>query len=403
MTQRLPGAPDARAVRLHGDPELAAILAGALAHTGTVERATHGWHTYPAGLHPDAARDLLAAFPGPVHDPFCGGGTVLVEARLAGRPCSGTDLSPIAELVAFARTAPKALVSPMRSASRKLTAQAQLRVDVPVPEAVVEWYEPHVAQELGRLRQGIAEVDDPDVHDLLLAVLSSIVVKASFRQSDTKNVREATHRPPGTTAVLFHKKARELGRMLEELPDGPGPQLRRADARRVGPPRGTRLVITSPPYPGVYDYLPMQQLRYAWLGIEPGAEMAAELGARRSFRALGRSAAMDQWKKDNARWIKTQAHDLAPGGKIAVVVGDGLVADKLVDALQPTVIALQEAGLQILARASADRPDHARDSIRIEHLVLAGKESPASRRRHAHPDLPEDGSPARPGGMRGEG
>ena len=372
-SERRPGAPSARAVREHGDPELAPIIAQALSHTGAVQRATHGWHTYPAGLHPDAARELLAAFDGPVHDPFCGGGTVLVEARLAGRKCSGTDLSPIACLVANARTAPAALVSPMRSAARKLAEAARLRVDVEVPEACQRWYEPHVAQELGRLRDGIAGVADPAVRELLRAVLSSIVVKASFRQSDTKNVREPHHRPPGTTAVLFHKKARELGRMLEELPAGPTPQLRQADARDVGPPRGTRLVLTSPPYPGVYDYLPMQQLRTAWLGITPGREMAAELGSRRDFRSKGRTEALKQWREDNARWIATQARGLAPGGWFAVVVGDGLVGDRLVDALQPTTLALEEAGLVVRARASADRPDHAREALRIEHLVLAWK------------------------------
>ena len=33
------------------------------------------------------------------------------------------------------------------------------------------------------------------------------------------------------------------------------------------------LVLTSPPYPGVYDYLPMQQLRAAWLDLDlnPGS------------------------------------------------------------------------------------------------------------------------------------
>jgi hypothetical protein len=58
---------------------------------------------------------------------------------------------------------------------------------------------------------------------------------------------------------------------------------------------------------------------------------------------------------------------------MVIVVGDGLVGDRMVDALGPTVEALGEAGLQIVARASADRPDHARESIRIEHMVMAEK------------------------------
>jgi hypothetical protein len=53
------------------------------------------------------------------------------------------------------------------------------------------------------------------------------------------------------------------------------------------------------------------------------------------------------------------------------VVGDGLVAGKTVDALSPTAEALRAAGLEIQARASVDREDHARQRIRTEHLVCA--------------------------------
>ena len=57
-----------------------------------------------------------------------------------------------------------------------------------------------------------------------------------------------------------------------------------------------------------------------------------------------------------------------------VVVGDGIVGGKLVDALFPTVEAMKNAGMKIVARASADRPDHARSTIRIEHLVMGTKQ-----------------------------
>ena len=48
----------------------------------------HGFHTYPARMHPETASRLVARFAptgGAVLDPFCGSGTVLVEALAAGR------------------------------------------------------------------------------------------------------------------------------------------------------------------------------------------------------------------------------------------------------------------------------------------------------------------------------
>ena len=96
----------------------------------------------------------------------------------------------------------------------------------------------------------------------------------------------------------------------------------------------------------------------------------AEIGSRRAFRALGRGPGLDQWREQTAAWVACQASALGRGARMAIVVGDGFVGGRLVDALFPTVEAMKEAGLEIIARASADRVDHAREVIRIEHLVL---------------------------------
>ena len=369
---RAAGPPRPVAIRSSGDDKQAKMLEAAVAAAGSIDRATHGFHTYPAGMHPDTAAAIIEHCPGSVHDPFCGGGTVLIEAMLAGRDCSGTDVSPIALLVAQARVAGPEWASPLRSASRKLAAAAQLRVDVDVPEVCEAWYQPHVAQEIGRLRDGIEEYDEA-LQPILKTVLSSILIKASYRQSDTVNRRVTHHRPPGTTAILFHKKARELARKIELNPAESLVQLAEADARAQIPPEGTGLVLTSPPYPGVYDYLPMQQLRLAWLGIDALDGKKAEIGSRRSFRSKGRGDALKTWRADTNDWIGACAEGLKSGGAMAIVVGDGLVGDKPVDTLSPTIEAMRDAGLTIRARASADRPDHARQTIRTEHIVLAQK------------------------------
>jgi DNA modification methylase len=366
------GPVEASSVRQHGDPKMAAVLAEALAASDPVDRATHSFHTYPARMHPDSAKLIIPHTKGPIHDPFCGGGTVLIEGKLAGRRTFGSDISPIAHLVAKARLSSPSLASKVRSASRKIADKAKLRVDVEVPEVCVPWYQHHVAQELGRIRDEITKYDE-DVQPLLNAIFSSIVVKASFRKSDTSNKMEKHHRRPQSTAILFHKKSREFARLLETMPDQPATTLIHGDARNVVPPQKVGLILTSPPYPGVYDYLPMHQLRYAWLGLLPEDSLSKEIGSRRDFRSKGRTDALKNWQLDTKRWIKNQASILEDGAAMIIVVGDGLVAGKLVDALYPTTEAMKSAGLEIFARSSADRPDHARNAVRIEHMVMAVK------------------------------
>ncbi|MCA9686746.1 MAG: hypothetical protein KC457_31560, partial [Myxococcales bacterium] len=66
----------------------------------TDDSLTHGFHAYPARMHPKLARVALTELrPGPdaeVLDPFCGSGTVIVEAMVAGWHALGSDLDPLA-------------------------------------------------------------------------------------------------------------------------------------------------------------------------------------------------------------------------------------------------------------------------------------------------------------------
>jgi site-specific DNA-methyltransferase (cytosine-N4-specific) len=233
-----------------------------------------------------------------------------------------------------------------------------------------------VLRELECLRRGIAE-SDPGVRELLEAVFASILVKVSWRASDTKATREKHHRPPGTTAVLFHKRTRELARQMVELreavpPGTPDAEIWLGDARELRVRDPVDLILTSPPYPSTYDYLPMQHLRHVWLGDRP--DPAREIGPRRLFRK-GAQAARDTWRRDTELWNECAARALASGGHLVLVVGDGWVPSGVVDAAEPSVSAAQRAGLELVAGASLERPDSGGRSRLREH-VFAFRKSP---------------------------
>src|SRR5664280_1157548 len=70
----------------------------------------HEFYRYPARFSPYFARAAIDAFTQPgdlVLDPFVGGGTTAVEARLAGRLAVGSDLNPLAVLVSLAKARPR--------------------------------------------------------------------------------------------------------------------------------------------------------------------------------------------------------------------------------------------------------------------------------------------------------
>lgn len=365
---------------LLGDPALAERLALALSAAEDVDRFTHGLHTWPAGLHPDGARELIQAFPGAsVLDPFAGGGTVLVEALAAGRRAVGRDLSSIAVRVSKLRTArpDEATLTAIRAAARRIADDAKIANDPPpdpILRAVRAWYAQHVIAELEAIRRGCLAAD-PAIRDTLLALFSSILVKTSYRKSDTSARREPKDRPRGTTAILFHKKAREYGRkaaaLREAVPPGTPPaDIAFGDARQIVVDAPVDLVLTSPPYPSTYDYLPQQHLRRVWLGeTEPDDD---EIASRRQWRA-GEREARRAWRADTFAWTASAAAALRPGGHLVVVIGDGLAPGGTIDTSEPTEAAARAAGLESVARASVERTDFARDTARWEHVFAFRK------------------------------
>ncbi|HET9621699.1 MAG TPA: hypothetical protein VFP84_10050, partial [Kofleriaceae bacterium] len=105
---RAPGRVFADGPRASAEALVAALRAPRVDHD-IADSLTHPFHTYPARLHPATARllvELVGAGAGdaPIVDPFCGSGTALVEARAAGLRAVGSDLNPLAVLVARAKT-----------------------------------------------------------------------------------------------------------------------------------------------------------------------------------------------------------------------------------------------------------------------------------------------------------
>ena len=77
--------------------------------TANTKEFTHCYHAYPAMMIPQIARTLIEEYSPNgkcelLFDPYCGSGTSLVEASLKGINSIGTDLNPLARLMARVKT-----------------------------------------------------------------------------------------------------------------------------------------------------------------------------------------------------------------------------------------------------------------------------------------------------------
>ena len=334
----------------------------------------HGFHTYPARMHPQTAARLVRSLSGEgatVLDPFAGSGTVLVEAMIAGRRAVGTDLNPLAVRLAALKTTPRdaawreALVEAARAVGawaderRKRRAGATHRY----PPEDVATFDPHVLLELDSIRTAITGQSDPGVRDALELVLSAILVKVSRRASDTSAATSPRRIAAGFPARLFARKTEELARRLADFaallpPDPPPARMALDDATRLRTIGASTVdaVVTSPPYVATYDYLAHHALRMRWLGLDARAFATGEMGARRRYAQLDAPGARSAWTKELASVLRALSRVCRKGARVTLVVADSAVRGEALRAEGMVAAVAPEAGFTVLARASQRRP-----------------------------------------------
>jgi hypothetical protein len=386
-------------VLARGEPKLATILRGAFEAAASMpaDALTHGFHTYPGRMHRAIAATLIAELapsPGRVLDPFCGSGTVLVEAMLRGDASIGVDMNPVALRIAEQKIALRdederarfeETAAQIADASLELVRErAESRA--PIPKFEARWYRGHTLRELAGIWSLVGQVADERDRRALEMVFSAIVVKFSRQRADTSEEVVEKNLRKGLPTEFFLKKAEELSRrwadLYEAAPRGAKtPRLVLADAREVKDLFKRRaladLVLTSPPYGGTYDYVDHQARRYAWLGLDRRPFERREIGARRNLDA---DEGPERWDREMLGVMRGLQASIARGGLVVFLAGDAQIGRERVAADEQLDRLAEEVGLSFVAAASVARADFTGGPKRREHLVAFEKRAERSPR-----------------------
>ena len=242
--------------------------------SASTRELTHVYHDYPARMIPQVAGKLIDRFGkgAPyVFDPYCGSGTSLVEANLRGINAIGTDLNPLARLIAKSKTATPELAPLEKQLAlfNKMLLEEKLRSIKDTKQLyglsrLEFWFKPAVIQKLLHLREYIRNIEDEDIRLFFQVAFSETVRESSnTRKDEFKLYRYAedklTKFNPDVFTIMVSKLHRNIDgykkyrAVLEKLACIPSAAIHSFNTVEGIPekyisPESIALVVTSPPY-----------------------------------------------------------------------------------------------------------------------------------------------------------
>ena len=320
---------------------------------------THDIHPYPAMMIPEVARRLIADYGKDasfVLDPFCGSGTSLLEANLAGLDAFGLDLNPLACLISRAKTT---LVD-TDAIEEEMARYAYTKYGecvLPYVTNIDYWFKPEVQNILAQIIRFISTIDSQPIKDFF-SVAASLTIRMSSlaKQSEFKLVRveqktiDNTNRNPKQIMLEKLNKNLEALKVLETHKENLGESQVECSSITDHKPHEPKadMILTSPPYGDsstTVAYGQFSRMANEWLGYENASKLDKKLmggyvldnyseseniGADKYLAAikekdLKRAGEVNAFLHDYIKSIANASAALKPGGIAAYIVGNRTV------------------------------------------------------------------------------
>lgn len=334
-------------------------------------KGLHSLHWYPATFLGAIPGTLIPALSKPmdvVLDPFNGSCTTGIESIRLGRKFIGIDSNPIAILIGKAKLYYPSPKSFSVELDRILEESSPLRsvgsVDEhPQRDELLGWYNLETFNELNRILHSILEIKSKKLRECFLAVFSGILKSTSSQGRHWGWVCDNVKPKPNeivykdaTTAFLSAAKEFIKASALaqSDIKMRVAGELRAKSRSRAKfyhgdcltvmegmAPSSVDLVLTSPPYYGVVDYIKSQRLSFLWfdrdefsadqLGFREFQRLRKIEAGSRAFRH--RSSSFSEYMDFMQHFFQSCHRVLKPGAHFAMVIGESKARNSTTDLL----------------------------------------------------------------------
>lgn len=357
---------------------------------------THSLHPYPAKFPPQLPKKILEDYATKgqtVLDPFCGSGTTLVEARIFGVNAIGVDVNALSVLLSQVKATPlteqqfsivKDFIAIIENELSKWKSDNRPKIKIKEFEGQEHWFQNNVSEEITFILNEILKQTDNDIQNFLKIVLSSIIVRVSNQDSDTRFAAIEKNIINGYTLEHFCRRAKEYNLRMAEfselIHDQTKLQLHNADSRNLNfiPDNSVDIVITSPPYANTYDYYLYHKFRKRWLDLDVKFAQYNEIGSRREYSSLKKKK--EKWKEDLIKCFAEMQRVLKPNHFAFIVIGDSVIKRELIKIEKDISDFAPEIGFKVNEILSSDLSKHSRifnptfaQKGKKEHLIILEK------------------------------
>ncbi len=274
---------------------------------------THCYHNYPAMMIPQIARRLIDRYSKKAEtlfDPYCGTGTSLVEANLKGINAFGTDLNPMARLIAEAKTTLIELQILDLYLKEFNDFLFSLMFNINKPNIIAPnfnnidfWFKEEVKEKLAIIKSFISNIKDEKIKKFFLVAFSETVRECSLtRNSEFKLYRISEKQrekfDPDVYVMINSKLARNrkgLKEYIEQKKNNSKTVIYDFDSsEHIGKieKESIDIVVTSPPYGDsrtTVAYGQFSRLSNQWLDVEDASQIDNQLmgGKSKTIKKTG--------------------------------------------------------------------------------------------------------------------
>lgn len=337
------------------------------------EKSIHNIALYPCKFIPQLPRWAIKKYSKEgdlVLDPFCGGGTTLIEGRKLNRNVIGFDYNPYAVLISKIKSEKYDKNILEKQLIKLIEHFINDNSDIPLPsfKGIEFWFNKDVLKGLSVIKKHVNNIKDETIRDFYRVVFSMVVRKSSYiapgqiltaRRKDWKKIKQYNLEDVFNIFKDFSNDYINYAIKFtyECKKNNSTSFVDKGDARDIKIKNKVDLIISSPPYINAMDYIWANRLRVHWLDLVKDdkdrldlykQEIGTERIESREYEKVGKtgyanidktildiyeSYNSNQQSKLRARvaykyFIDMEAHftsafkNLKKGGRYCIVIGD---------------------------------------------------------------------------------